>query len=1584
MPELNFKITGDDSEYKKTLENVAKLAGKVNSQIAKEMAKNIDDEAKLRGKVVKVTQDQKRVSVEVVNSVNEETKAIDRSTEAIKRKKGAFDSVTGLQIKPVQMSSTLDEVNASNQGKIGTISTGTVVGPAEELNKAASQATAFGAATVEANKVATEATNKTTEAIKNAVVAQNSLKLQLQSFSNIKGNATDPAIIAEYNKKIAETQAEIAKLNNVGKRGFDELGNRIKSTIGQQELLTTRLKYFQDQLQYAKAPQSFVTLNQKIQETENQLNRLANAGKKGFDDLGNKIKEVDSTSTKLLNTLKGIGAAILAAFSVQVIVAWLKEAREIAARGEGIREAFMKLGDEKTLQGLRKATRGATSDIDLMAAALRAKNFKIAPELLAKGLELAGKVSRQTGQDVTYLADSFVNGLGRKSLLILDNLQISQVQLRAEIKKTGDFQTAVGNVIEEKLKSMGDVSMTTADKMAQFATRIANIKEMVGQKINLLLNYDSLREANKEFLASGLAVASLQRNISPLLDRYEELSAKAEKNGGITKLNKEEQSQLKDIIKQVGEEIPGAVTQFDELGKAMGISTTRAREFIEQQVLVMKALNADRIKESWEKVVELSEKIRDISPKIREITSTGTYTVKQTTVGGSANTVSEFIRKATDEEVKSMVERNALLRQERAQTLALYKSDSGEMIKGVMDARDKANPEILKKQIADLETKRKALEKDSQQYADYTKKIISLQQDLKNAQIEPDTSKAEAAAEAAAKKNADKAQRAKERQDAADAAALSSQESLQQRIQVLKDKFERQGLTKEQEARRAIVDEFKKLAFDIEQQGRKYDAYAKKYGQDRALAVLGPKQTTEQIEPIRKAAIDDLVYRQETAKLELSLTKQRDLYEAFENWKRSFGEASAKRMFGNELDVSTTYLKKLQDNYSKLIFKSAVGAITGKQTLTGGEQDRLASGRASFLTPELAADQKRYATLLNEFRSFEDTKAALTDKYNADFLLLQGKENEEKRALLTKGYQQEFDTLIESNFAKTEAGKRLSQEVLILTQSEIAEQIRLLEGAFSKGTVPAAAQKMIVDLKNRLKIGAGQSNLNALQQEQDDLILAIAAEADKTTPKVEDLNKKLIEVIKNKKKLDSNSDGAADSGAGGFLASLGDGDKLLGLAKGMALSSDAAMMLSEGLGGVDTAAGYTLDTIGKLTGAAADLSAAIISKDPVKMIGSAINAVGTLFSIGKKVKEMNAAARKEVTDFYAAAIKGESDYQALLRKRDLDNVVRGKNSYRAIIDQLEALKKQSPEIQAAYDKIFDSLQGGSSKEGTGYQHGTWLRKAKTWDIMASLAGSDYDDLAQKDAQGKLVGTEKTNFDSLKALHDELEAAGLSAEELKNQLGELLTGTSTSQLADGLKSLFENGKRSAQDFGDSFEDIMKNALLNSFQAKYLEDALQPFYDELATMMQNGTPTAAEIEKLKQKYIQIGLDSDAYLKNIEAITGKNLSSDSSSSDSLKGRIESITATQADVLAGHFAGFRLTQLDTNNILRSQGLTAIEILSFTRQQLDVALKIESNTAGTMQNTSSLSRLENIENALVSMNKKMDNNLNGLQGGGR
>mgnify|MGYP006951083003 CR=1 FL=1 len=1099
MPELNFKITGDDSELKKTLANIAKVAKENGDKIAKEVLKSTDLEVKSREKTLKATQDQKKASDEIVKGAQAEAKAQDAVTEAVKRKGSAFDAASK-QIRPVQMSSSLDEVNASNRGRVGTIPSGTVVGAAEEFNRAANEARAFGNAAASANKAATETTVTTTDAIKEAIKTQNSLNLQLAAYRQTKSGAMDPAVVGEYNRRIKETQVEIAKLENIGKRGYDQLGNRIRATIGQKEILINRLRYFQDQLNYAKAPQSFVALNQKIQETENQLNRLANAGKKGFDELGNKIKETDAKANKFLNTIKGIGAALLAAFSVQMIVSWLTEAKQLAAKGEGIREAFAKLDNGKTLEMLRKATRGATSDIDLMSAALRAKNFQIAPELLAKGLELAGKVSRQTGQDITYLTDSFVNGLGRKSMLVLDNLQISQVQLRAEIKKTGDFQVAVANVVDAKLKAIGDVSDTSADRMARWATKIANMKEKIGQGINIVFNYDGLREATNEFYEQGLSAQKLQKQITPLLSKYDELTAKAQKNGGITKLSKVEQSLLKDVIKQVGDEIPGAITQFDKYGNAMALSTTRAKEFIKQQILVMQALNEDRIEKTTERIGDLTKKITPLKMQMDELAKTGKIMLPEVSIGGgglggSFGSSQNEMRRATEKEKKEIITKYQAISKTIAQQEALLASDSGQLLKKRQEQNDAFSKITTTDEVA------------------------------------------EEKAEKARLKAEENLRKAAERQEAADAAALSAQENLQQRIQVLKDKFERDGLTKEQEARRAIVDEFKKLAFDIEQQGKKYDAYAKKYGAARALAVLGPKETTAQIEPIRKAAIQDLEYRQGVEKTKIDLDKQKALYVEYEDYKTKLGQSAADARFGKELNTFISYLDILKSKQKEII-----DIVPEKRT---GAQQEYLTWLESQIKVEVQSEQKKYDALVKEFIIYSDKRKALTEKYEADMADLTGKPG--AQAERTTRYQDDINSLDDANVQKLHAYKALFKGIDQLSDANAKKVI-------------ANAQKMLNEL-----VGQGKISKELADQ--------IGKLINDTTVSLKDRMPDRLINLANQIDLVAEAVGGVDSEFGKLLHTLGNVVGQVGnIKKGMADfqtaqgSGDMLGQLSAGLG----------------------------------------------------------------------------------------------------------------------------------------------------------------------------------------------------------------------------------------------------------------------------------------------------------------------------------------------------------------------------------------------------------------------------------
>jgi hypothetical protein len=95
-------------------------------------------------------------------------------------------------------------------------------------------------------------------------------------------------------------------------------------------------------------------------------------------------------------------------------------------------------------------------------------------------LAFAQQQAKDTGQDVNYLVDSIVTGLGRKSLPILDNLGLSATEIRERMKETGDMTQAVADIIQERMKNAGDYVETASDRAAQAQTRLENAMMELG------------------------------------------------------------------------------------------------------------------------------------------------------------------------------------------------------------------------------------------------------------------------------------------------------------------------------------------------------------------------------------------------------------------------------------------------------------------------------------------------------------------------------------------------------------------------------------------------------------------------------------------------------------------------------------------------------------------------------------------------------------------------------------------------------------------------------------------------------------------------------------------------------------------------------------------------------------------------------------------------------------------------------------------------------------------------------------------------------------------------------------------------
>lgn len=196
-------------------------------------------------------------------------------------------------------------------------------------------------------------------------------------------------------------------------------------------------------------------------------------------------KGLDRSKQKVSGFAKAmgkLGGVMAAAFSVKEIVAFTHRTAELANKAAGVRKAFEALNKPNLLADLRRATMGTVDDLQLMQRAVQAKNFKIPLDQLATYLQFATKRANETGQSVDYLVDSIITGLGRQSVLILDNLGISAAEIRDNMKDGASMAEAVGKIIKTQ---MGEAA-TEIDKAAMATGRLSaawtNFQTAVGDE----------------------------------------------------------------------------------------------------------------------------------------------------------------------------------------------------------------------------------------------------------------------------------------------------------------------------------------------------------------------------------------------------------------------------------------------------------------------------------------------------------------------------------------------------------------------------------------------------------------------------------------------------------------------------------------------------------------------------------------------------------------------------------------------------------------------------------------------------------------------------------------------------------------------------------------------------------------------------------------------------------------------------------------------------------------------------------------------------------------------------------------------
>lgn len=248
-----------------------------------------------------------------------------------------------------------------------------------------------------------------------------------------------------------------------------------------------------------------------------------------------------------------------------------------------------------------------------------------------------------------------------------------------------------------------------------------------------------------------------------------------------------------------------------------------------------------------------------------------------------------------------------------------------------------------------------------------------------------------------------------------------------------------------------------------------------------------------------------------------------------------------------------------------------------------------------------------------------------------------------------------------------------------------------------------------------------------------------------------------------------------------------------------------------------------------------------------------------------------------------------------------------------------------------------------------------------------------------DLQNKLISEEaiwamKSNADIWSKLPEWMQQAidkfvelNDQTKELEETLNEDLFQTTSQGLEEAILEGLKGGKRGIADFGEDFEEIMRNALLQSFVIDQLRGKAQEFYKKytlLADSDENGKLdlTAEEISDLRKDWNDIIKAATEEAKNIDAIVG---GSSSSSQEASKKGFATASQDSIDELNGRFTALQIAGEEIKN----QSITQSQSLNILTMKADTLISINTETRKIADDTRDLIASSYLELVQISEN---------------
>ena len=698
-------------------------------------------------------------------------------------------------------------------------------------------------------------------------------------------------------------------------------------------------------------------------------------------------------------------------------------------------------------------------------------------------------------------------------------------------------------------------------------------------------------------------------------------------------------------------------------------------------------------------------------------------------------------------------------------------------------------------------------------------------------------------------------------------------------------------------------------------------------------------------------------YELETKEKMAQLQQQKDLYAAYESFKTKIAQTEFAKRNNIQIQEFGTFSQYLDAEIKKL---------TDKSNLTAQEADRLKQMQSLKTETDTDKSNKNTQELdkaLQDTITYQEKLEAIQKQYDDRKKIIEantsGELRTQKLAILEQEKNDSINAANQEAYEKTDIYRRLSDTLIGYSKKELDAKIKNLKVFLE--AAQGLSEKQKTELQNTLDRYQSVSGKNESQTRL----------------------KTLLEEQKNLWDEITNSAGKSDEEIQQILIKLGlINDELKNIkAEPFAKTAEWASMISSSFSDLSNAIGDsneglsdTIGTIGELAGAVADVAGgiaqSIMSGNPIAAIGGIIKGISAIISIGKKARESERKAMEEIKKRQDEQYQAQLDYNATLRQRIIDETALN-DLYKSRVDNIKeemAARKQAlADNLKDQQRLFNKLLGMQTVVGQYTEkYGGFLgigRKTRVVDINKSIssllgvgAGTQITDelfekLEKLNSEQPLTGDAKTAYEQLVKLRDEYGSIADAQAELEKQLKDAVTGTTAQSLADSIKEGLASGKKTFADFADDIEGFLRNAILSGISAKAIEPKIQELQDALFGMMDDGVLSQDDVDKFRQMYMAIVQQSEDMMGMINE-AGIDLTSGSSSSNSLAGAYKAASQESIDLLSGNTAGLRLAALEGNNIAKN-GFA--QMLERSSKMIELQIDIEANTRRTADNTEKL-----------------------------